>query len=93
MSKARFVAAQFEGYFAGRRLARDRRHANAMAARLAAGITKSNAARLAWESEANEVFPVLPKDDDCPAAGGRRDVLRMARRAVEMRPTKSWCGW
>jgi threonine aldolase len=61
VSKARFVAAQFEGYFANGAWLASAGHANLMAARLTAGIKKSNTARLAWESTANEVFPVLPK--------------------------------
>ena len=61
VSKARFVAAQFEGYLADGGWLETARHANAMAARLSGGIRKSNAARLAWESQANEVFPILPK--------------------------------
>jgi threonine aldolase len=61
VSKARFVAAQFEGYFAGGAWLAAAGHANLMAGRLTAGLKKSNAARLIWESTANEVFPVLPK--------------------------------
>jgi threonine aldolase len=58
-SKARFIAAQFEGYFEDGNWLRTARHANEMSARLAAGLAAK--ARLAWESRANEVFPVLPK--------------------------------
>jgi len=58
-SKARLIAAQFEGYFEGDNWLKTARHANDMAARLAAGISQK--ARLGWESHANEVFPVLPK--------------------------------
>lgn len=61
VSKARFVAAQFEGYFAGDVWLTAARHANAMAARLTAGLRARNSVRLAWESTANEVFPILPK--------------------------------
>ena len=61
VSKARFVAAQFEGYFADDAWLTAARHANAMAARLATGLSRSNTARLAWESTANEVFPILTK--------------------------------
>jgi len=59
-SKARFVAAQFEAYFADGNWLATAAHANAMAQRLAAGIAASRPARLAWEAEANEVFAVLP---------------------------------
>jgi len=58
-SKARFIAAQFEGYFEDGNWLKTASHANDMAARLGAGL--GNKARLAWESQANEVFPVLPK--------------------------------
>lgn len=61
MSKARFAAAQFEGYLEDGNWLKTARHANAMARRLADGIARSRAARLGWEPEANEVFAVLPK--------------------------------
>lgn len=40
------------------------RHANAMAARLAAGLSGIGGVRLAWPVEANEVFPILPERID-----------------------------
>lgn len=60
-SKARFIAAQFEGYFADGNWLKTARHANEMARRLAEGIGASGTARLGWEPQANEVFAVLPK--------------------------------
>jgi threonine aldolase len=62
LSKARFVAAQFEAYLSGGNWVRWAGHANAMAERLRAGIRASGRARLAWESEANEVFAVVPRE-------------------------------
>ena len=56
-SKARFIAAQFEGYFQDGGWLKTAAHANAMASRLSAGLGN----RLAWQSQANEVFPILPK--------------------------------
>jgi threonine aldolase len=56
-SKARFIAAQFEGYFENGNWLKTAQHANAMSTRLAAGLGN----RLGWHSHANEVFPVLPK--------------------------------
>jgi len=56
-SKARFIAAQFEGYFEDGNWLRTAAHANAMASRLARGLGN----RLAWQSQANEVFPILPR--------------------------------
>lgn len=58
-SKARFIAAQFEGYLENGNWLATARHANEMAQRLGEGL--GNRARLAWQSRANEVFPVLPK--------------------------------
>ncbi len=61
-SKSRFVAAQFEAYFAGDLWLDLARHANAMAARLAAGIAASESSRLAWDAEANEVFAIMKRE-------------------------------
>ncbi|MDB5540401.1 MAG: L-threonine aldolase [Devosia sp.] len=58
-SKSRFVAAQFEAYLTDGNWLRWAGHANAMAERLRAGLRGAKAARLGWESEANEVFAVL----------------------------------
>jgi len=61
-SKSRFVSAQFEAYFTGDLWLNLARHANAMAAHLAEGIAASKTSRLAWQADANEVFPILRKD-------------------------------
>lgn len=70
-SKSRFVAAQFEAYFAGGLWLRNARHANTMARRLAASFEASPHARLAWQPDANEIFPVLKKQaiESLQAAG------------------------
>lgn len=60
-SKARFVAAQFEGYLEDGNWLRWAGHANAMAERLRAGIRASERTRLGWESQINEVFAVISK--------------------------------
>ncbi len=60
-SKARFVAAQFEGYLEDGNWLRRAGHANAMSDRLRAGIRASGMARLGWENSANEVFAVISK--------------------------------
>ena len=57
----RFIAAQFEGYFADGGWLKTAAHANLMAQRLAAGIAKSSSASLPWRGEANEVFPIISK--------------------------------
>ncbi|PBB69812.1 low specificity L-threonine aldolase [Mesorhizobium sp. WSM4312] len=62
-SKSRFVAAQFEAYFKDGLWLDTARHANAMAARLAAAIEDSAHAKLAWLPQANEVFAVIKKTE------------------------------
>lgn len=61
LSKSRFVAAQFEGYFEAGGWLKTAAHANAMARLLREGIVQKGG-RLAWPSEANEVFPILPAE-------------------------------
>jgi threonine aldolase len=60
-SKSRFIAAQFDAYFRDGLWLDTARHANAMAARLAAALEDSPSARLAWLPQANEVFAVMKK--------------------------------
>jgi threonine aldolase len=61
-SKSRFVAAQFQAYFADDLWIDTAIHANAMAARLADRIAASGKARLAWRPEANEVFGIMSEE-------------------------------
>ncbi len=58
-SKSRFIAAQFDAYFADGLWLETAAHSNAMSARLAGHIRASSKARLAWEPEANEVFALM----------------------------------
>ena len=60
LSKGRLLSAQFTGYLADGHWLANARHANAMAAALAAGLTALPGIRLAWPTEANEVFVILP---------------------------------
>jgi len=60
-SKMRFLSAQLEAYLAGDLWLRNARHANAMAARLAEGLTRLPGVRLRHPTEANEVFVELPE--------------------------------
>lgn len=60
-SKSRFIAAQFDAYFENDLWLDLARHANAMANRIRTGIAGSSQARLAWDSTANEIFPILAK--------------------------------
>jgi threonine aldolase len=61
LSKGRLLAAQFEGYFGDDHWLANARHANALAARLSAGLSAIPGVRLAWPTEANEVFPIIPR--------------------------------
>jgi threonine aldolase len=79
LSKQRFIAAQFEGYFAEGGWLKTAAHANAMAARLREGLLRSNAARLDWHSTANEIFPVL--------GGAKAAELRAAGASFHTRET------
>ncbi|MCZ6495533.1 MAG: low specificity L-threonine aldolase, partial [Alphaproteobacteria bacterium] len=54
------LAAQFDAYLTDDLWLENARHANAMAARLAAGLAAVPGARLAYPTEANEVFVALP---------------------------------
>lgn len=64
LSKGRLLSAQFEGYLADDHWLENARHANAMAARLAQGLAEISGIRLAWPTEANEVFAILPNGVD-----------------------------
>lgn len=61
-SKSRFIAAQFEAYFHNDLWLETARHANEMTQRLATHLARSPHARLGWQPQANEVFPILHND-------------------------------
>jgi threonine aldolase len=61
ISKARFVAAQFEALLDDGHWLDLARRANAHAHRLAAGFAAIPGIRLGWACEANEVFAIMPK--------------------------------
>ncbi len=63
-SKGRLLAAQFEGYLADEHWLDNARHANRLAQRLSAGLAAVPGVRLAWPTEANEVFAILPERVD-----------------------------
>lgn len=91
-SKMRFISAQFEALLGGEDLwLRSARHANAMAALLADGVSSLEGAEIVHPVEANGVFVRLPKPvidgllEDLPgehpfyvwdAEGGERSVVR-----------------
>ena len=60
LSKGRLVAAQFQGYFADDHWLANARHANDLAERLSVGLSRVAGVRIAWPSDANEVFAILP---------------------------------
>lgn len=61
VSKGRFLSSQLEAWLDGEHWLDLARHANAMAARLAGALAAVPGVRLAWPSEGNEVFPILPE--------------------------------
>lgn len=60
ISKMRFVSAQLDAYFSDGLWMRLGRHANAMAQRLAQGLTSLPGVKLLYPVEANEIFIQLP---------------------------------
>ena len=60
LSKGRLIAAQFQGYFDDDHWLANARHANGLAQRLSVGLSHLAGVRIAWPSEANEVFAILP---------------------------------
>ncbi len=61
LSKGRYLGAQMDAYLTDDRWVRMAKHANDMAARLAAGVEKIPGARLRFKTETNQVFAVLPE--------------------------------
>jgi threonine aldolase len=60
LSKQRFIAAQYDAYFADDAWLASAMHANSMAARLSAGLAAHDSVRFESRSSTNEVFPILP---------------------------------
>jgi threonine aldolase len=61
VSKMRFLSAQLEAYLEDGLWLKNAAHANAMSARLGAGLVRLKGARLRHPVEANEVFAELPE--------------------------------
>lgn len=61
LSKGRFLGAQLEAYLAQDRWLSTAAHANAMATRLAEGLAAIDGVRLPLPTQANEVFPIMPR--------------------------------
>jgi threonine aldolase len=62
LSKGRFLGAQMEAYLTDGLWLRLAERANTSARRLARGLAEAPGVRLAWPTEANEVFVVAPRD-------------------------------
>ncbi len=73
LSKGRLLGAQLVGYLDNDHWIANARHANLAAAVLSGGLAGIRGVRLAWPTQANEVFAVLPPsvDDAIRAAGFR----------------------
>lgn len=61
LSKGRLLSAQLQGYLAGDHWLDNARRANRMAGTLSRGLAALPGVRLAWPTEANEVFVLMPK--------------------------------
>jgi threonine aldolase len=61
LSKGRYLGAQLSAYLAGGLWLELAGRANAMAARLAAGLAARPGVRLPLPTQANEVFPIMPR--------------------------------
>jgi threonine aldolase len=87
VSKHRYLALQFQAFLKDDCWARLARHANAMADRLAAGLTAGGRPP-AWPVEANLVFVVVPKTVEArlKAAGARYYVRRSESLPAPLQP-------
>ena len=61
ISKMRFVSSQLEAYIANDTWLVNARHANAMAARLSAGMAALPDIELCWPTQSNEIFVHMPR--------------------------------
>lgn len=59
-SKHRFISAQFQAYFENGLWLELAQHSNRLADRLREAISSSNVCRLAWQTQANEIFLIMP---------------------------------
>jgi threonine aldolase len=88
-SKARFLAAQYVPMLEGDLWLRSARHANAMAARLAAAVTGIPGVRVTQAVQANAVFAVLPPEV-VPALQAQWPFYVWDEAAGEVRWMCSW---
>ncbi len=64
LSKGRLLSSQFQGWLADDHWLALARKANAAARRLAEGIRRQNAMRLAWDVDGNELFVVMREETE-----------------------------
>jgi len=62
LSKGRFFGSQFEGWLKDDHWLELARHANAMANTLAFQLQQLPGVRMAWPTQANEIFAIIPQD-------------------------------
>ncbi len=79
VSKGRLLGAQLAGYLADGHWLANARHANAMAQRLSRGLAGLPGARLAWPTQANEVFVVFSAAAGSRGQGGGLQAARPGR--------------
>ena len=62
LSKMRFVSAQLDAYISNDVWLNNAKHANEMGKKLSDGLAKHNSIKIAYPTEANEVFAKLPRN-------------------------------
>jgi threonine aldolase len=82
LSKGRFLGAQMAAYLADGLWLRLARQANAAAARMAAGLIEIPGVRLAWPRQANEIFPIAPRNVAAALAVEGAGFYEWSSRAV-----------
>lgn len=88
LSKGRLLSSQFQGWLQDDHWLALARKANAAARRLAEGVRRTNAMRLAWPVEGNEAFIVMPEatEQKLLAQGFRFYRWRAESMAEDERP-------
>jgi threonine aldolase len=62
LSKMSFVSAQLDAYITNEVWLRNAKHANAMGKKFSKGLSKHKNIKLAYPTDANEIFVKIPKD-------------------------------
>ena len=94
LSKGRFLGAQMEAYLADGLWLRLAERANSSARQLARGLAATPGVRIAWPTEANEVFVVAPnamvEHGARPARGSTSGPRDRSRRRTRRERAKRW---